>query len=646
MIDVFGFESVHEPRIGADGRVVVATLTRRDRMTDMRVSRLIRSVDRGAWEELEGTEGVATARMAPDGRRVALLRRRGEAYELVVQDGGARVLLSSATPLRELAWSPDGALIAFQQRIDAALPEWLGLVAAPEGAVWAARPKHTHRRLYRHDAVGEVPEAVFQIFVVPADGSAPPRQVTTGAWHNGFPHHLPPGLVFSPDGAEVLIAGTQRADWDLAPGDVDVHAIRIADGTVRRLTEIAGPTAHGVVSDDGAWLAFTAVNQRGLSHQLRRLHVMPFAGGAAREVLRGFERSISEVAWDNGALLVTYDDAGCTHIARVTLDGAMTVLARDAGSGAIEMPYASGAPLSVARDGSVAYVRTDTTMPCQVALVTPNGDVADLTALNRGAWIGAFRPAERLVFEGVEGREVESWLMLPAGTGPHPLVLEIHGGPYAQYGTRFSLKYQGLAAAGYAVLSVNPTGSTGYGEDFANALHDRFPGPDYDDLMLGVDAAITRADIDADNLFITGVSGGGVLSLWAVTHTHRFRAAVSIKPVVDWQSWLLTADIGLSIGMTWMGHEMPWEAHEKYRARSPLSFAQNARTPTLLMCGETDSRTPASEAMQMYAAFKLAGVESELLRFPGTSHSSMAMRPSLFAAEISATIGWFDRYRK
>ena len=645
---VFAFESLSDTRITPDGQRIIAILTRRDIRSDSRIPRLILSDGRGPWRELPDTAGVIAARLAADGR-IALLRRTEEGCDLAIHDGTTlRRLHSAATPLRELAWSPDGTRIAFQQRIDTPLPAWLGRLTPPEGASWAPPPRHTHRRLYRHDAVGELPEAVFHIFVVPADGAAPPRQITQGSWHNGLPHHIPPGLVFSADCSEVLVAGTRREDWDVAPGDTDIHAIRIADGAVRRLTDIPGPTAHAVPSPDGAWIAFSAVIDRGLSHQLRRLYIMPAAGGIPREILPDFDRSIGEIAWDGGALVVTYDDAGCTHIARVTLDGTRTILARDAGSGAIEMPYGGAVPLSVARDGSIAYVRTGTTLPCDLTLITPNGDTTSLTRLNTtlATATGGFRPAEHIVFTGAENRPVEAWLIRPEGAGPHPMVLEIHGGPYAQYGTRFSIKYQALAAAGYAVLSVNPTGSTGYGEDFANALHDRFPGPDHDDLMLAVDAAIATGGIDTDNLFITGISGGGVLTLWAVTHTHRFRAAVAIKPVVDWQSWLLTADIGTSIGMVWMGHETPWDAHEKYRARSPLSFAQNAKTPTLLMCGEADSRTPPTEALQMFAAFKLAGVESALLRFPGTSHSSSVMRPSLFAAEVAATIGWFEKYRK
>ena len=646
--DVFAFRNVNDPRITPDGNRIVASVSRRDATSDERIPSLALSMDRKIWADIPETDGVIIARFAPDSRRIALIRRTGGKYLLAVQDGAMRVLHQSATPMRELAWSPDGRLLAFQQRVDAALPAWLGLLTPPEGANWASPPRHTNRLMYRHDAMGELPESVFHIFIVPADGGAPARQLTGGTWHNGFPHHVAPGLGFTADGTEVLIAGTQNADWDHNPADIDIHAVSVADGAVRRLTEISGPTAHPAPSPDGKLIAFSAVHERGLSNQLRRLYVMPAAGGSPREILPGFDRSIGEIAWgaDGKKLFVSYDDAGATHLARVALDGRIEVLARDASSGQIEMPY-SGGTFSVADDDSVAYVRSGFDVPSEVGLITPGGGVETLTGLNAAlaAEVGGFRTAEAFWVDGPEGRRVQCWLMRPVGKGPHPLVLEIHGGPYAQYGARFSMKYQMMAAAGYAVLFTNPTGSTGYGEAFANALHDRFPGPDYADLMAAVDAAIKRPEIDARNLFITGVSGGGVLTLWTITHTHRFRAAVAIKPVVDWQSWVLGADVGPSVGRRWMGNDLPWEAHDRYRARSPLSHAQDAKTPTLLMAGESDSRTPISETLQMYAALKLAGCEAELLRFPGTAHSTNAMRPSLFAAEVAAIIGWFDRHR-
>ncbi len=645
--DIFAFRSIADARISDDGGKIVATLTRRDAATDRRVAVLVESTDRANWAEIDGSEGVITARIAPDGRRVAFLRRAEDRYEMVIHDGGVRVLHATTSPLRELAWAPDGRSLAFQERVEGALPDWLGLLTPPERAVWAQPPRHTQRLLYRHDAAGELPEHVFHVFTVPADGEAAARALTQGQWHYGLPHHITPGLVFSADGRDLLFAGTQRADWDAAPGDIDIHAIDVATGSVRRLTDIAGTTAHPAPSPDGTMLAFTAVDDRGLSHQLRRLFVMPIGGGPVRAVAPSLDRSVVDIAWaaDSRSLVVGYDDAGAHHVARVTLEGEVTVLARNVGTGQIEMPYGGGS-FTMARDGTIAYVRTASDLPSDVAVVTPNGDNVTLTSLNQAfaAEIGGFKTSEPLWVDRGDYR-VQAWLTLPDGVGPHPVVLEIHGGPYAQYGDRFSIKYQCFVAAGYAVLSVNPVGSTGYGEDFANLLHDQFPGPDYADLMAVLDVVCARDDIDAERQFITGVSGGGVLTLWSVTHTHRFRAAVSIKPVVDWQSWVLEADIGASVGLVWMGHEKPWEAAAKYRVRSPLTYAQDARTPTLLMAGEADSRTPASQAMQMYSALRLAGVEAHLMRFPGASHSSGSMRPSLFAAEVAASIGWFERFR-
>ena len=551
--------------------------------------------------------------------------------------------------MRELAWSPDGRRLAFQARVDAALPAWLGLPTAPEGANWAEPPRHTDRLLYRHDAMGELPESVFHIFVVTADGSAAAQQLTQGAWHNGFPHHVPPGLIWAADGASVLIAGTQRQDWDVKPGDTDIQSVNVADGNVRQLTAIPGQTAHPAPSPDGRLLAFTAVRERGMSHHSRRLFVMPATGGEPREVLPGFDRSIGDIAWgaDGRNLFVSYDDAGAGHVARVGLDGEMTVLVRDASGGMIEMPYA-GHGFSVAQDGTLVYIRSAADVPSEVGLLEPaGGEPRSLTALNDGlaAEVGGFRPANSFWVTGGDERRVQCWLLLPPGRGPHPAVLEIHGGPYAQYGARFSIKHQAMAAAGYAVLYCNPAGSTGYGEAFTDALHDRFPGPDWDDLMAAVAHVAGRPDIDAENLFVSGQSGGGVLTLWTITHSDRFRGAVAIKPVVDWSSWVLGSDIGPSIGLRWMGDELPWRAPEKYRARSPLAHVEAARTPTLLMAGEADTRTPMSETLQMYAALRLSGVDAHLLRFPGATHSSSAMRPSLFAAEIAATIGWFEKQR-
>ena len=378
---------------------------------------------------------------------------------------------------------------------------------------------------------------------------------------------------------------------------------------------------------------------------------MNLDGGGTRELLPGLDRSIESLAWhgDGKTLFAAYDEEGGRVLARIGPDASVTPLVHDVAGPGIEMPYAGGG-FSVARDGTIAYVRTSDTLPSEVASIAPDGTVATLTTLNAelAEQVGGFAPTKSLWVTARGGHRVQAWLMLPreAAHGKVPLALEIHGGPFASFGDRFSIKHQMMAAAGYAVLGVNPRGSTGYGEAFLQALHDRYPGPDWDDLMDVLDVVAARPEIDADNLFVGGVSGGGTLTLWSVAHTGRFRAACAIKPVVAWESWVLTADIGPSIGRTWMGGDLPWEAVDKYRARSPLAHLHRATTPTMIIAGESDSRTPASEALQAYTALKLTGVPTAYVRGPQVSHSSAVYRPSHFASEVVCQLAWFERHRK
>jgi acylaminoacyl-peptidase len=649
-LDVFAFRHADDPQIAPDASRVVHVLVRRDATDDRRHATLMLSRDRATWTEIPGSEGAAAPRWAPDSRRLAFLRRSGAQRQLVIHDTDADreiVLLDSTAAMREVAWSPDGTRLAFQMLVELPALPWLTLPTPPEGAEWAPAYRTTDKLLWRHDTIGDMPHAAYQTFVIDVAGG-PPRQLTDGIWFSGFTH--PPGLTWTHDGRELVLAATRSQDWDRAANDLDIFAVRVADGAVRQLTARPGPTAWPALSPDGAWLAFTGVEGPRVSFQTRRLYLMPMAGGEPRELLPGFDRSIDMVAWDGAqaALLVVYVEHGRRIIARVGLDGAHQVLADDVGGAGIEMPYANGG-FSAAEDGTIAFIRTAIDHPGDIAIFSGNAVTmcTDLHA-DLATAVGGFAGAETIWVTARDGARVQSWLIRPAHvpTGEQiPLILSIHGGPFAQFGERFSIKHQMMAAAGYAVLYVNPRGSTGYGEAFAHALHDAFPGPDYDDLIDTLDVVAARPDIDAEQLFITGISGGGVLTLWAVTHTDRFRAAVSIKPVVNWESWTLTADIGPSIGPVWLGGALPWTDHARLRARSPLAYAADAKTPTMLIAGDADHRTPASEAQQMYAALKMVGVEAALVRAPEVSHSSSVLRPSHFAAEVTCTLAWFARFR-
>ncbi len=226
----------------------------------------------------------------------------------------------------------------------------------------------------------------------------------------------------------------------------------------------------------------------------------------------------------------------------------------------------------------------------------------------------------------------------------YPLILEIHGGPFSAYGPVFSTDYQLYAAAGYVVLYTNPRGSTSYGDEFANLIHHKYPGNDYDDLMSSVDAAIAQGFVDPDNLFVTGGSGGGVLTAWIVGKTHRFKAAASQKPVINWASLVLTTDGTAFMTKYWFG-KTPWEDPQGYWARSPLSLVGSVKTPTLVVVGDQDFRTPLSDSEQYYQALQLAGVPTGLVKVPGASHGGFTARPSQSAAKASAILAWFERYR-
>jgi dipeptidyl aminopeptidase/acylaminoacyl peptidase len=244
-------------------------------------------------------------------------------------------------------------------------------------------------------------------------------------------------------------------------------------------------------------------------------------------------------------------------------------------------------------------------------------------------------------------RPIDAWMVTPPDFDPakkYPLILEIHGGPYAAYGPQFSTDDQLYAAHGYVVVYSNPRGSTSYGEDFANQIEKAYPGHDYDDLMSVVDAAIATGHVDPNDLFVTGGSGGGVLTAWIVGKTDRFRAAATQKPVIDWASWGLTADIASFSSPYWFA-KRPWEDPMGYWQRSPLSLVGNVKTPTLVVVGSEDYRTPDSEAEQYYEALQLRGIPTALVKVPGASHETLTDRPSQSAAKASAILAWFDRYR-
>jgi len=649
--DIFGLAYATDPIVGPAGERIYYLRHTMDALKDRRRANLwtVAADGTGHRPLTTGPRSLSSPALGPGGRRIAYIDRDDVGQQIFVQwvDGGERAQLTRVahTP-RRLTWSPDGRWLAFTMLVPYE-PTVLGtLPAKPEGADWAPPPKVVERSVFRNDGVGPRPYGFRHVFVVPAAGGSP-RQLTSGDFdHSG-------GLAWTADSQALIVSANRGEDWETNPANTDLFRVPLDGGALARLTERQGPDSGPVVAPDGKTVAWTGWDDRGLGYHRSRLYIMGLDGSGRRELLPALDRAIAGLRWsaDGERLFFRYDDRGDTVLAATDLDGNLEQLAAGLAGTTIGRPYA-GAGFAVGGGDRFAYTAGDTTRPADIAVGRRGVDgvtdgVTRVTALNDNL-LGhreLARVEERWVTSSADGRDIQAWVALPPGFDPsqeYPMILEIHGGPFANYGFRFSAEVQLYAAAGYVVLYVNPRGSTSYGEDFGNLIHHAYPGQDYDDLMSAVDAVIDEGYVDPDQLYVTGGSGGGVLSAWIVGKTDRFRAAVVAKPVINWASFVLVADMAPYFARYWFP-AMPWEDPEHYWERSPLSLVGNVTTPTMLLTGEADLRTPISESEQYYQALKLRGVDTALVRMPGAFHS-IAKRPSQLAAKAAAVLAWFERY--
>jgi dipeptidyl aminopeptidase/acylaminoacyl peptidase len=642
--DIFALQVAADPQISPDGRSVAYVRRQGDIMTDRQKGAIwLVDVDSGRQRPL--VDGASQPRWSPDGRRLAYVAAdaKGNAQLFVrwiAEDATVRVTGLPDSP-SAISWSPDGKSIAYVMRVPGE-PMKLGKAPdKPEGAEWAKPLEVIDRIDYRNDGGGYVEPGYDHVFLVAADGG-PSRQLTSGDYQHGGP------LSWSPDGRTLLFSAVRKPDWQREVFDPEIYALDLASGAIRALTDRRGPDVAPVVSRDGTRVAYLGYDDRRLSYQNTLLYVMNRDGSGVRAITAGLDRSIDRVEWaaDGRSLYAQYDERGVNRVARITLDGKVTELASGLTGTAFDRPY-SGGDFTVSRNGVIAFTSGSALRPADLSVVS-GGKARRLTALNDDFLahknLGQVR---ELAVKAPDGREVPAWLVTPPGyqAGQKvPLVLEIHGGPHTAYGPHFSTDDQLYAAAGYAVLYTNPRGSTSYGEEFAQLIHHKYPGDDYGDLMAAVDAAIASGVADPDNLFVTGGSGGGVLTSWIVGKTDRFRGAATQKPVINWVSEALTMDNTLFTSRYWFP-KLPWEDPMGYWNRSPLSLVGNVKTPTLVVVGSEDYRTPVSESEQYYAALQIQGVPTALVKVPGASHGGIAARPSQSAAKAAAIIAWFDRYR-
>ena len=645
--DVFDLEYAADPQIAPDGERVVYARSFMDKMKDRRASRLwvVGSDGTGHRPITEPDVRASQPRWSPSGDRIAYVAAtEGDGAEVYVRwmDTGqtARLTQLDASP-SGLAWSPDGEHLAFSMFVEAPAEPFAKMPSPPDGADWAESPDVVTQTYYRADGGGYTEKGHSQLFVLDAAGGTP-RQLTDDPYdHGGAP-------VWTPDGETLLISANRHDDHRLDPLNSEVYAVDVESGDVTALTDRQGPDGSVAISPDGETIAYTGFDDREQGYQVTKLYAMNRDGSNRRLLTEGFDRDVQNPTFGpNGeAIFFQYDDEGSTKIGRITLDGDRSVVAEGVGGTSIGRPYTSGS-FSLSETGRVAFTHATTQRPADVAVAAPGAEAQVLTSLNDDLF-GQTPLGEVEAFtytSSHDGRTIEGWIVKPPNFDPskdYPLILEIHGGPFAAYGPVFSTEVQLYAAAGYVVLYTNPRGSTSYGQDFGNAIHHAYPSHDYDDLMSGVDAVVERGYVDEDRLYVTGGSGGGVLTAWIVGHTDRFRAAVSAKPVINWVSWALTADM-YPYGVKYWFPGLPWNHMDHYMERSPISYVDEITTPTMLLTGTEDYRTPMSESEQFYQALKLQQVETALVRIPGASHG-IAARPSQLAAKVAHVLEWFERH--
>jgi len=637
----YDMESASNPAISPDGATVLFSRGYVDMTRDQNQSNLwvtdvagqrLRQLTDGAWND-------SAPVWSPDGKRVAFLSNRSGTTQLHVMWTDTRETLQLTRLERApggVVWSPDGKQIAFTGFVADETPILsVRLPPVPRGAQLARGAVIVDRPSWGADGSGPTTKGYTQVFSIDAAVGGTPRQITTGNFNHSSPS-------WSADGKSLYMSGIRKPDAEYLRGDSEIYVVNLATEAVTPLTDRDGPDGNPEVSPDGRWIAYSGYDQKKFTSHLSSLYLMDATGARKRLWVGGLPSSPSNVAWapDGSGVYYSMQEAGEENTYFAPADVGLPPKKVTSGNHMLTN-------LSVAKNGQTAAVRSSTKQPGQIvtfAMARP-GDVRVLVDVNTDVLASAtLADAEELKFTSKDGLKVQGWLMKPAGfdaTKKYPMVLWIHGGPWSMYNVGWSWSFQNFAANGYAVLWTNPRGSTGYGQDFVNGIQHSYPDKDYDDLMAGVDAAIAKGWIDPDNLFVCGGSGGGVLTAWAVGHTNRFRAAVSMRPVIDWHSFVGTTD-----GINWYNQfqKYPWEDPMEYAVRSPLHYVANVRTPTMLMTGEADLRTPITQTEEYYRALKvLRKADTLMVRMPEEFHGWR--RPSHQLLQQLYLMAWFEKYR-
>ncbi|HLY19389.1 MAG TPA: S9 family peptidase [Bryobacteraceae bacterium] len=641
----FDLERVSNAQISPDGARIVYTRQQANKIEDKWESALwIMSADGSQHRFL--TKG-SNPRWSADGKRILYVAdgepRGSQIFVRWIDiDGPATQVTHATEKVADARWSPDGKWIAFAMFVPQKNKWSIGMPEEPHGAKWTAAPRIVESLHYRQDQVGFLDDGYTHLFVVQADGGTP-RQITSGKWTVGSGETRGAiAMDWTPDSKSIIFDANRSADADL---NYKISQLLIADvetGAIRELVAKPGNWGRPAVSPDGRMVAFTGYPLSNHTHSVSDLYVVPAGGGEARKISGDYDRDPLNLRWapDASGVYFDADDRGSRNIQFAAIAGGVK-------------PVTSGTHVltmdSVSSDLMAAGTSSDPDNPPEVVRFSLRHaqDMAKLTSVNAGLLAGKhLAKTEEIDYVSTGNAKVQAWIVKPPdfdAAKKYPLILEIHGGPFAMYNVAFNYMFQNFAANDFVVLYVNPRGSTGYGTDFSNGIDHNYPGPDFDDLMAGVDSTIAKGFVDTSRMYVSGCSGGGVLSSWVIGHTNRFAAAAVRCPVIDWLSMTGNTDIPL---FTLSFFKKPfWEDPSDWLSHSSIMHVGNVTTPTLLMTGVLDRRTPMPQTEEYYAALKVRGVPATLLQFEGEYHGT-GSKPSNFIRTQLYMMSWFKRYTR
>lgn len=644
-MDVFELEWASDPQVSPDGETIVYVRRSNDIMKDRVRSNLwqIKRSGKNHRPLHSGFKNSYSPRWSPDNTRIAFVSNNSGSTQIHMHwvDSGETTVISQVQESpSSLSWSPDGKWLAFTMNVKGKSTSLVKSRTKPDGASWAKKPITVTTTRYQYDGRGIVEPSYRHVFVVPADGGTA-RQLTNG----NFNHYG--SLAWSANSKDIFFSAHRSDDWELISGESNLYKITVSNKKLEQITSMPGEERSPSISPNGEVIAFYVKERRPLAYTPSRIAVMNLKSGNMQIISNDLDDDSDNLFWSNDgeSIYFAFDQRGKRTIKKISLSGKVSDFADNVGGTTIGRPYISG-EFHAAND-VIAYTFGQADRPADLA-ITINNETNVVTSLNEDILghrkLGKVN--EITYRSSFDGQEIQGWYITPPDFNPkkkYPLILEIHGGPHLAYGPHFSAELQIMAASGYIVFYDNYRGSSSYGEDFALLLQYKYSSKeDFADHMSGIDALINKGIVDEKNLFIAGGSAGGIATAYAIGLTDRFNAAVSSKPVINWLSKPLTADS--MVGQIY--HQFPgppWDHLEHYWERSPLSLVGNVTTPTMLITGEEDRRTPISETEQFYQALRLKGVDSAMIRIPNTSHG-IASRPSNLITKVDHILAWFEMY--